>query len=837
MLPEHRHVTANVYYALKDIVMIHSPIARSPPLGPLDFPFRPTLLARVIRLVMQSLGASALLASAAHAQELPSGGIVTAGNAAIATGAQKVTVTQSSAAAAINWHDFSIGKDNSVVFVQPNSSAVALNRVTGADPSVILGKLSANGKVFLVNSNGIVFGKSANVNVGGLVASTLNISDADFMAGNYTFSGTGGSVLNQGSIVANRGYVALLGATVDNQGLIQANLGTVALAAGNAITLDVAGDGLLNVAVDTGAVNALVQNGGLLRANGGAVVMTAQAAGQLLKTVVNNTGVIEARSIQNRPGSIRLLGDMSTGTVTVGGTLDASAADRGDGGFIDTSAAHVDIANSANISTASRFGTTGTWLIDPQDFTIAADGNISGDTLSALLVTNSVVISTLTGLDTEVAGTPPVTDLYTDVTGNGDINVNEAIAWTASPSTTTLTFNATRDLNVNAAITATNGNVVACCGRDVNVNAAITTTNGSVLLSSGRDVNINPVGFNAVNSALAGVLTLTDGNLMICAGVDVLVAGAITLTRGTTVESQSLGLDSGLKIVTGNNGTGPGIEGGTLTIDPGTAITVTAAAAQINYNPVSYASPSDYSIDFILSEGAALTQRMLVFPTADKTYDGTTDVVLTGLASTTTSGLPTGVTLVAGADATAVYDSADVGTNIGITYSGYTLGGENADLYALAEVCCGKATRSTGTISAAPPVDVPPVDVPPVDVPPVEVPPVDVPPVDVPPVEVPPVEVPPVEVPPVVVPPEVVPPEVVPPVIVPPSSGTVVNETPPPIVLIPPGLGIVVHEGGLPPPPEQLVTLVPPVVPPPVIVPPVIPVAPPRIYPLKQDRN
>jgi large exoprotein involved in heme utilization and adhesion len=97
------------------------------------------------------------------------------------------------------------------------------------------------------------------VNVGGLVASTLGISDADFMAGRYAFSGSGGAVLNQGSINADGGYVALLGASVSNQGVIQANLGTVALAAGEAITLDVAGDGLLNVAIDKGAVNALVE--------------------------------------------------------------------------------------------------------------------------------------------------------------------------------------------------------------------------------------------------------------------------------------------------------------------------------------------------------------------------------------------------------------------------------------------------------------------------------------------------------------------------------------------------------------------------------------------------
>src|ERR1019366_8153691 len=270
---------------------------------------------------------------------------------------------------------------------------VALNRVTGSDPSSILGSLNANGKGFLVNPNGILFGANSQVNVGGLVASTLNITDANFIAGRYSFSGPGGgTVLNQGSINASGGYVALLGGSVTNQGLITANLGTVALASGNAITLDVAGDGLLNVTVDRGAINALVQNGGMIQANGGKVVLTAQAAGLLLKTVVNNTGLIEAETIGSRNGVISLLGDMQGGTVNVGGTLDASAPNGGGGGFIETSAANVKGATDARVTTAAAQGKTGSWLIDPVDFTIQAGHDIAGVTLSAALVTNNITI-------------------------------------------------------------------------------------------------------------------------------------------------------------------------------------------------------------------------------------------------------------------------------------------------------------------------------------------------------------------------------------------------------------------------------------------------------------
>ena len=122
------------------------------------------------------------------------------------------------------------------------------------------------------------------------------------MAGTYKFTGAGdGMILNQGSISSDGGYVALLGATVSNEGIISAKLGTVVLAAGNAFTLDVVGDGLLNVTVNQGAVYALAQNGGLIKADGGQVLLTAQAAGNLLQSAVNNTISIGGAFVASSP--------------------------------------------------------------------------------------------------------------------------------------------------------------------------------------------------------------------------------------------------------------------------------------------------------------------------------------------------------------------------------------------------------------------------------------------------------------------------------------------------------------------------------------------------------
>ncbi|QDD89915.1 YDG domain-containing protein [Pseudomonas oryzihabitans] len=388
----------------------------------------------------RAVGLLLLAPLGAMAANLPSGGTVVSGSGHLSSTGQQLTVEQSSANLAIDWQSFDIGAGHGVTFHQPSSQAVALNRVVGQDASRILGNLDANGRVFLVNPNGILFGQGASVNVGGLVASTLDISNSDFEQGRYRFKSqaTPKTVLNQGNIKAHDGgAVALLGGQVSNQGVIVANGGSVALAAGQAMTLDFAGDGLLNVKVDEATADALAENRELIRANGGQVLLTAHASDALLKTVVNNSGVIEAQTLAERGGKIELLGGFDGGTVQVAGTLDASAPTGGNGGFIETSGAHVKVADSAKVTTQARNGKTGTWLIDPNDFTIAASGgDMTGVAVSTAVQNNNFEIQTAT------MGTAG---------GNGDIHVNDIITWN---SANTLTLNAERNININAAITA-----------------------------------------------------------------------------------------------------------------------------------------------------------------------------------------------------------------------------------------------------------------------------------------------------------------------------------------------------------------------------------------------
>ena len=609
-------------------------------------------LAGCARFALKGLAVSLMLAFGSNAYAEPTGGVVSAGSASITGSAGSTTINQASQNAAINWQGFSIGQGEAVRFVQPNSSSVALNRVLGADPSNILGSLSANGKVFLVNPNGILFGQGAQVNVGGLVASTLNISDADFMAGKYNFSGTSNAtVLNQGSINADGGYVALLGANVSNEGVITAKLGTVTLAAGNAVTLDVAGDGLLNVTVNQGAMNALAQNGGLIQADGGQVLLTAQSAGNLLQSAVNNTGVIQAQTIENHNGTIRLMGDIQSGTVNVSGKLDASAPNGGDGGFIETSAARVNVTDNAIVSAQSAQSKSGTWLIDPNDVTIQTAGAETNVTASPNFTsTNDNAIVTTASIQTALnAGTSVVVTTGAGGTNAqlGDITVTGTITYNAPTAATTLTLNATQDVIVNAAITATTGSFAATAGRDVRINAATKTTTGNLTLTAVRD------------AYLAAATTVITGNLTAVAGGNVNVSAASTITTGDMVFRGD------------NDGTGPGATAGTVAITCGSnCLTITTGNLKIRFNPNGYANTATEitAYDANLTGAGVLDAKAWVFGLGDnKIYDGTRTAIVSGFKPDISAAVPV-VTGTLGAITTPLFDTKHVGTSKLITY-------------------------------------------------------------------------------------------------------------------------------------------------------------------------
>ncbi len=288
----------------------------------------------------------------------PKGGKVVGGQAQISEpDASTLHVHQSTEKAIIDWQSFNIGVNETTQFFQPGTNSITLNRVVGSqDPSRILGTLKANGTVMVVNPDGVLFGPNSKIDVGGLVATTHDISNEDFMQGRYQFNipgNPGASVVNLGDIsIADYGIGAFVAPGVRNNGVITARLGSVGLSAANGFTLDMYGDGLIHLdltdelsgeVIDVATGKALadrVKNEGTIKADGGIVALTAATARKVVNSVVNNTGVIEANTVAKRGGKI-VLGAPTKKTkqakapaqiVKASGTLKASgtkAAEKG----------------------------------------------------------------------------------------------------------------------------------------------------------------------------------------------------------------------------------------------------------------------------------------------------------------------------------------------------------------------------------------------------------------------------------------------------------------------------------------------------------------------------
>lgn len=377
------------------------------------------------------------------AQSLPQGGTVVGGDAAISSpDPATLTVDQGSDRAIINWSSFNIGDGFAVVFRQPDAGAVTLNRVTGGDPSSIMGSLTANGTVMLVNPDGILFGEHAQVDVGALVASTHDLLDANFMAGHYTFDQSGNpdaSIVNLGTITASEGgYAALVAPGVRNEGIITARLGKVGLSSANRFTLDLYGDDLIKLAVDDEILSEVidlstgqplrthVDNQGTLSAEGGTVAMTGVTARRVVGQVINNDGVLEANSIGLKNGKIVLSAQTAETKVPqapdqkvrVSGEIIAAGDDPGEyEGKVLITGELLRLAH-ANIDASGASG-GGTVLVGGDYL-----GGKAPDELVALL-----------GIERETSAMPTASTLYVDAESSIDVsglvngNGGKAVFW------------------------------------------------------------------------------------------------------------------------------------------------------------------------------------------------------------------------------------------------------------------------------------------------------------------------------------------------------------------------------------------------------------------------
>jgi filamentous hemagglutinin family protein len=395
-------------------------------------------------LVIAAILAAAIF-PASSASAGPAGGVIMNGaevNRITRPDAKTTVITQASPRLAINWTSFSSAEGETIRFEQPNASAIALNRVTGRTPSELLGNLTATGQVFVINPNGVLFGPKASVNVGGLLASTLDMKSESFLNGSQTLEGGGsGAVINKATLTASQGgYIVLAGPSVSNEGIISAVQGKVLMAAGDKVTLTLNNNSLTRYTIDRGSLNALVQNSGSISASDGEVILTASAANDIGRAVINHTGIIEATSLKGTPGKIRLQG-AGEADLVVAGKLNASAS-VGRGGSVVVSAARVNIAKD-NLFNVEGAGGNGDWSNISRDFLIAeGDGpqtssSIGAKTLSAKLNTGEQTLAN-----------PNLG------TGTGNLYVNAAVNWDINSK---LTLTASRNIYINADIKTSTG--------------------------------------------------------------------------------------------------------------------------------------------------------------------------------------------------------------------------------------------------------------------------------------------------------------------------------------------------------------------------------------------
>ena len=263
-------------------------------------------------------------------------------------------VIQSSQQAILEWQSFNIASGQTTQFVQPNVNAVALNRISPLQgASQIFGTLNANGIVILVNGAGIHFGNGSTINVGGLIASTSDISNANFLAGKYIFdqpTNYNASIINEGRILAtHHGLIALIGQNIQNNGLIRASLGSVVLATGDKFTLDFYGDELINFSVNAPASRGgRIKNTGSIFADGGKILISAQAAQGVLDNVIDMQGVTQANTVAQHNGEIIL--SANQGTIRIAGKLSASGNRHHSGGNIKVLGNNIEVTKHAIIN-------------------------------------------------------------------------------------------------------------------------------------------------------------------------------------------------------------------------------------------------------------------------------------------------------------------------------------------------------------------------------------------------------------------------------------------------------------------------------------------------------
>ena len=632
-----------------------------------------------------------------------------------------LNIIQSSDKAIIDWNSFNIQKNEATHFQLPSANSINVSRVTGGVSSSIFGTLTSNGKLMLINPNGILFGKNSRVDVNGLVATTSDINNSDFISGNYHFSISpeiNRTVINRGTInIKQGGLLAFVAPGVENSGIINAKLGQISLASGKTFTLDLYGDKLVSLGIDSKILNqvigpdgtpvsSLVANGGSIHANGGNVFLGVKAARNVVDQVINMDGIIEAQTAFKKDGKIVLLGG-DEGLVKITGTLDASGKDSGQlGGNIQVMGEWVALLDNAFIDVSGDLG-GGTALIggDYQgkglypnaqktyfsvDSSITADAISSGDGGKVVLWSDDATY--FKGSISAKGGSSKGDGGFVEVSSKNYLNFNGSVDVASS--------------NGNAGTVLLDpASITILSGVDSNSDGFTAASDVSELFAndSGDSTVLNPAASGSFDGISAG------STIILQATGDITVSSDFVLATATGTANNSLVMQAGENINVNQNitvsGTGTlhleadskhsssnaGDGTGTILIANGAAITTANTAATLigaDFDFIGTLNTGSGNVTI----GQSVTSQSLALGSASSTLLTDTELDLI----TTTGTLTIGQATTAGSDGAGT--SASTLTSAAITSDGLTLGSKNIALVSGSTVDLGSLT-TTGTLS------------------------------------------------------------------------------------------------------------------------------------------
>ena len=605
-----------------------------------------------------SLSCALLLAAPVPAWATPTGGTVVAGTATISGSGATQTVTQTSKRAIIDWQSFSLSPGEVTNFVLPSSSSAILNRVTGGNPALLLGDLTSNGQVYLIDSSGVVIGPKGRIQTAAFAASTLDLSNAAFLQGGpLQFSGgSAASITNFGAIETSAGDVVLIGLNITNQGTLKAPNGQAILAAGGTVLY--VPDGQSAVLVAPAAAPASIDNEGMIAAASAQL----RAAGSAYALAVNNGGTISATTVTQSGGQVVLDGgagdvvasgdiaatgtagaggtiDLSGGRVAVTGTLDASGATGGGqigltatGDIAVTSAAaiHADATQTGNggqIDLKAAVATQFDGDASARGGSLGGNGgsaDISGGTLGftgsvALTAPHGVTGTLLFDPDDITIASSGATVTLANVLSDGSlwsfaanpgsqtILASDLVAQLANSN---LTLQATHSITVNAPIVSSTSNSLEMDSPTIAINQSIQLPNG-VLTFFGETTS--PQTGDTAPAPVIGV--------------------ALTSQAGATISAQTVFIDSYAQTTL----SGP-VQAGALFVnqDAGNGLVATSFSAVNSGNAIgsvqfgSGFSPADnYSGSVALSTTGALSVAGMADAAGGMTITATGDLTMT----------------------------------------------------------------------------------------------------------------------------------------------------------------------------------------------------------------